>query len=311
MLTLRVGCKGDAPTIAQALAKVPSSQPLTLVLAEGVYCEKIFCERPLLRLVGAGEDKTRILWRDGAFDRHADGRKNGTFRSYTAFFDGDLLMVENLTIENGAGDGRLRGQAIAAAVYTRCAWFKQVQLLGHQDTLFIGPLPEKERLPDGFLGPRRNAPRVPTRQLYESCRISGDVDFIFGGGDALFLQCRLHKVGDRPGYLAAPSTAPNGAGFIFDRCAITSDTPRQLCLARPWRPGARAVFLECTTGDAVAPQRFDAWHCAPGSFEFLTYPVPQNDDGISRALLPEEAQRWHNVVQQLTDAVKTQFSEIL
>lgn len=310
MLTLRVGSGGDVPTIAQALAQVPQ-QPLTLILAEGVYCEKIFCERPILRLVGAGMRKTKIFWRDGAFDCHEDGRQNGTFRSYSAFFDGDLLMVENLTIENGAGDGRLRGQAIAAAVHTRWAWFRQVQLLSHQDTLFLGPLPEKERLPDGFLGPRQHAVRIFTQQLYESCRIAGDVDFIFGGGNAVFSQCQLHKVGDRTGYLAAPSTARDGLGFIFDRCDITSDTPQQLCLARPWRPGARAVFLECVTGDAIAPQRFDAWRCAPDSFEFLEYPAPQGADNLSRALSVEEALHWHDVAECFIQSVKARVSEII
>ena len=311
MLTLRVGLGGDVATISQALALAPAAQPLTLLLAEGVFCEKVFCEHPVLRLVGSGPEKTKIVWQDGAFHRHADGRKNGTFRSYTAFFDGELLMVENLTIKNAAGDGERAGQAIAAAVHTSCAWFKNVRLLSFQDTLFAGPLPKQERLPDGFLGPRQHAPRVPTKQLYEDCHISGDVDFIFGGGDALFRRCRLHGAGERAGYLAAPSTEQNGLGFIFDRCRMTSDMPHNLYLARPWRPGARAVFLDCATGNAIDPRGFNAWHCAPGSFEFLEYPTPEEDRRFSRVLSAEEADCWRQTTDRLAHTVKAAFTDLI
>lgn len=309
MLTLRVGKECEISTISLALAQVPPEQPLTLLLAGEVFCEKIFCERSVLHLVGAGPDKTKILWQDGAFDQHADGRKNGTFRSYTAFFDGDRLMAENLTIENAAGDGRLRGQAIAAAVHTRYAWFKNVHFLSFQDTLFLGPLPEKERLPDGFRGPRQHAPRIPTQQLYEDCRVVGDVDFIFGGGNALFRQCQFHAVGSRVAYLAAPCTIQDGLGFIFEECSINSDRPRQLYLARPWRTGARAVFLNCDTCNAIVSQGFDPWQCTPGSFEFLEYPAPapQEKHDYSRVLSSDEADGWFQAAARLERTVKMQF----
>lgn len=307
MLTLHVGAGGDVATVSQALGQTPPEEPLTLVLSDGVFREKVFCDRPALHLIGAGPDKTKILWSDGAFDRHADGWKTGTFRSYTAFFDGERLMAENLTIANAAGDGRMRGQAIAAAVHTRVAWFKNVTFLSAQDTLFLGPLPEKERLPDGFLGPRQYAPRIRTQQLYERCRIAGDVDFIFGGGDALFFGCSLHGVGDCGGYLAAPSTAQGGLGFIFHRCRITADRPRGLYLARPWRPGARAVFLNCDTGDAVDPRGFDDWQCAPDTFDFLEYPAPRENHRFSRTLSHEEAAQCLREAGGLKQTVKASF----
>lgn len=307
MLTLQVGKECEIATISQALAQVPPERPLTLLLAGEVFCEKVFCNRPVLHLIGVGSDKTKILWQDGAFDQHADGRKNGTFRSYTAFFDGDRLIAENLSIENAAADGGLRGQAIAAAVHTRYAWFKNVHFLSFQDTLFLGPLPEKERLPDGFLGPRQHAPRIPTQQLYEDCRVTGDVDFIFGGGNALFRRCRLHARGNRVGFLAAPCTTQDSLGVIFDRCSITSDTPRQLYLARPWRAGARAIFLNCDTGDAIFSKGFDAWQCAPSSFEFLEYPAPKDKHDYSRVLTSEEADGWLRTADRLERTVKMEF----
>ena len=90
---------------------------------------------------------------------HRDGRPTHTFRSYTAFFSGETLCVEDMTIENDAGSGAKAGQAVAAYVDSTRAVFRRVKLLGSQDTLFCAPLPEKEREKDGFLGPRGLAPR--------------------------------------------------------------------------------------------------------------------------------------------------------
>ena len=92
------------------------------------------------------------MWGDGGKLPHPDGRPTHTFRSYTAFFSGERLRVEDLTIENDAGPGAKAGQAVAAYVDSAHAVFEKVRLLGNQDTLFCAPLPEKEREKDGFLG---------------------------------------------------------------------------------------------------------------------------------------------------------------
>ena len=171
MQRVSVGRGGDFATIGAALSATDPAQPLTLVLAAQVFEEKVFCEHRAVRIIGQGMDETVIRWHDGGFHPHPDGRKTGTFRSYTACFDGELLCMEHLTVENTAGEGEKHGQAIALAVYSRTAYVKHVRLKSYQDTLFMGPLPDKERQPDGFLGPRQFAPRVPSRQYYEACEI--------------------------------------------------------------------------------------------------------------------------------------------
>lgn len=155
MQRVSVGRGGDFATIGAALSAADPARPLTLVLAAQVFEEKVFCEHPAVRVIGQGMDQTVIRWHDGGFHPHPDGRKTGTFRSYTACFDGKLLCMENLTVENTAGRGEQHGQAIALAVYSETAYLKNVRLKSYQDTLFMGPLPDKERQPDGFLGPRR------------------------------------------------------------------------------------------------------------------------------------------------------------
>jgi len=60
--------------------------------------------------------------------------------------------------------------SIAAYVDAEKAVFRRVRLLGNQDTLFCAPLPEAEREKDGFLGPRKFAPRRPSAQYYPELR---------------------------------------------------------------------------------------------------------------------------------------------
>lgn len=139
-----------------------------------------------------------------------------------------------MTIENDAGPGAKAGQAVAAYVDSTRAVFRRVKLLGSQDTLFCAPLPEKEREKDGFLGPRGLAPRKPTAQYYTDCEIAGDIDFIFGGGDALFENCVIRTVDNHipHSYVTAPSGKADGLGFVFWNCDFVSDCRRQ-CLSGP------------------------------------------------------------------------------
>lgn len=270
-----MGRGGDFATIGAALSATDPAQPLTLILSGQVFEEKVFCEHRAVRIVGQGIDKTVLRWHDGGFHPHPDGRKTGTFRSYTACFDGALLCMEDLTVENTAGEGEQHGQAIALAVYSETAYLKNVRLKSYQDTLFMGPLPDKERQPDGFLGPRQFAPRVPSRQYYEACEILGDVDFIFGGADAVFSRCQIHAVGKRSGFAAAPSGKASGLGMVFEQCLFSADEPGSLRLARPWRSEGKAAFLYCETGKALAAIAFDPWAEQMQTYTFIQYPAPQ------------------------------------
>ena len=163
MLTITVAQdgSGDFASIAEAVLAVPYEEEALVQVGPGLYREKLICEKRCITLRGAGADRTRLVWGDGGKLPHKDGRPTHTFRSYTAFFSGGTLCVEDMTIENDAGPGAQAGQAVAAYVDSARAVFRRVKLLGNQDTLFCAPLPEKEREKDGFLGPRSLAPRRP------------------------------------------------------------------------------------------------------------------------------------------------------
>ena len=241
MLKLTVsqdGC-GDFSSISEAVLAVPYELEAEICIGPGIYREKLVCEKRALTLRGAGADATTLIFGDGGKLPHPDGRPTHTFRSSAV------------------------GQAIAAYVDAEKAVFRRVRLLGNQDTLFCAPLPEAEREKDGFLGPRKFAPRRPSAQYYQSCEIAGDIDFIFGGADALFEQCILRTVDNHlsHSYITAPSGSANGLGFVFWDCDFVSDCPAgTVYLGRPWRPTGRTAVLDCRLGAHIAPEGFSGWN---------------------------------------------------
>ncbi|WP_101910418.1 pectinesterase family protein [Marasmitruncus massiliensis] len=264
-LTVAKDGSGSFRTIGEAIAEIPYEEPSVIYIRSGIYCEKLTCDKADIALIGENAKNTILSWGDGAYHRHSDGRPFGTFRSYTAFFGGGRVRAENLTIENTAGDGRVAGQAIAAYVDTRFAYFRNVRFLGRQDTLFAAPLPEAPRIPGSFIGPRENAPREPNTQYYLDCHIEGDVDFIFGGAHTVFEGCELVSLSRNEavnGYIAAPCTPKRQAfGFLFYHCRLLSENckPGTVFLGRPWREYGKAVFLECELGRHIAPSGWNNW----------------------------------------------------
>ena len=250
-------------SIQAAVAAAPPSGA-TIRLGPGEYREKVFIDRPGLRLVGAGRDRTILRWDDAAQKPHEDGGLTGTFRSYTIFAGGADFFASDLTIANDAGRGPGVGQAVAAYIDAGRARFSRCAFLGRQDTLFLGPLPPSPRIPGSFVGPGELRPRVPGFHLFEDCLVEGDVDFIFGSAAALFRRCEIRSLALPPGeagYVTAAST-PEGVlhGFAFLDCELSGDAaPGSVYLGRPWRPFARTAFLRCRLGPHISPQGWSDW----------------------------------------------------
>ena len=283
---------GDFSSLQEAINAVPFEESAVITLGEGTFREKIFCEKRDITLIGQGIDKTIINFDDYANEVMDDGSKRGTFRSYTAFFGGGKVHVKDLTIRNSAGDGRAVGQAVAVYADASICFFENVKMTGCQDTLFCAPLPRQERQKNGFMGPRVLTERRLTKQYYKNCIITGDVDFIFGGADAVFDDCtitcndRMHsaftdevvltgsakspldkdQIDTRErfinGYITAACGLKEDLGFVFRNCSIKGADgcePGSVFLGRPWRDEARTVFLDCTMDETIAPERFSGW----------------------------------------------------
>lgn len=280
--------------LTRAIEALPANQePAVIHLAPGVYREKAALRRPYTTLQGSGADCTTILWDDGAKVPMPDGLNRGTFRTATLFTDGEHITLRGLSIVNAAP----REQDQALALYADGDFFtcEDCILRSGQDTLFTAPLPPKEILKNGFIGPKQFAPRTPQRHTYRRCRIEGDVDFIFGGAAAWFEDCDV--VSTAPGYATAASTPQGQAfGYVFSNCRfISGGAPEGSCyLGRPWREYAKTVLLNCTIGPHIKPEGWHDWD--KPLFHTEGYYAEYGSGGPRAAyvhlLTAEEAQRY-------------------
>lgn len=281
-------------TIRDAIrhAEEHSGHPIVIQIAPGIYREHLVIRTRGLTLRGEtrenrekfcttdeGKEKeahassfrneVRITGSLGGYEILEDGIKRGTFRTQTVLITADDVTLENLTIENAAGPGHIAGQAIALHAYADRLRFYRVRLLGQQDTLFTGPLPEKEVEPGGFRGPTESFERRLCRMYFQECYVEGNIDFIFGGACAWFENCEIfcrdpHYPEQKrlpAAYVTAASTPAGQAfGYVFNRCLLTSDCPPESCfLGRPWREDAKAVFLRCRIGGHIRKELWDDW----------------------------------------------------
>jgi PelA/Pel-15E family pectate lyase len=158
-----------------------------------------------------------------------------TSASYATYIGGHDFYAENITFENSFGQG---SQAVAVLVEADRAVFKKCRFLGWQDTLYA-----------------KNG-----RQFYKDCYIEGHVDYIFGQAAAVFENCHIHSKGD--GYITAPMrfAADEPAGFIFNKCRLTSsNTKNGIYLGRPWRDYGRTVFIATQMDAHIRPEGWHHW----------------------------------------------------
>ena len=264
-------------SINSTLNSIPREQTDTvrIFVPNGIYEERIEIHRPNVILEGEDVNKTVIRAGFRASEILEDGSRRGTFRSYTVRVDAENVSIKNITVENCAGPRKEAEQALALYADGEKLTVTGCRILSRQDTLFIGPLPQKELQPGGFKGPGETKERVPLHQYYKNCEIAGDIDFIFGSGAAFFEDCVIRSISEEAiikefedgkmnalGYVCAPSTYENEKfGFVFENCEFVSDLPKEsVYLARPWRDFAKCVFLNCTMGEHIKKEGFHDWN---------------------------------------------------
>ena len=275
MITVAKDNSGDFNSIQQAVDSIPAGTPETIYIKKGIYKERVEVRKNNISFVGESTDDTIITESYYARMIMPDGSKRGTFRSYTFFVYADNFTASNITFENAAGFGDEFGQAIAVYAEGDNITFRNCKILGHQDTLFTGPLPMKEKQPGGFTGPTIDGIRRVVHQLYEDCYIAGEIDFIFGSATAYFKNCTLFALNRNQeinAYYTAPSTYEGQAfGYVFDNCTFTGNCPpKSVALSRPWRIHAKVVLLNCEYSDQIIDEGFTDWN-KPESHETVYY----------------------------------------
>ena len=255
-------------TPADSLAGIlAAAEPGTkIILAPGTYREKTEIYVPGIVIEGHSAQDTRIVWGDYAKKLDGNGVEYNTFRTYTAAVLAPDVTFRNITVENDAMNPETKGQEVALTVCADGFTAENCRFLSTQDTVFCGPLPPDliERY-DGFLkDPLRAGGEM--RQIFRECLIAGNVDFIFGCGNALFEGCEIRSVYDvrGHGYTAAPAhTKEQEIGFVFSACRFTCEdsvADSSIFLARPWRDFGKCSFIDCEYGRHISPEGFDKWN---------------------------------------------------
>ena len=241
----------------------PHSQ---IILAPGIYREKIEISVPDVEIVGHTAEDTVIVWDDYAKKPDENGTEYNTFRTYTVAVLAPGVTFRRLTVENDARSPEVKGQEVALTVYADRFLAEDCRFLSTQDTVFCGPLPPDliERY-DGFLKDQLRKKEYQ-RQIFRNCLIAGNVDFIFGCGDTLFDACEIRSVYDvrGHGYASAPAhSLEQEICFVFNNCRFTCEdtvADSSIFLARPWRDYGKCSFINCQYGRHIAKEGFDKWN---------------------------------------------------
>jgi pectinesterase len=274
---LTVAAGGEFPTVQAAVDAVAPGG--TIVVRPGVYRGQVIvpAAKSDVRLIGLGHRPSDVVIADDRANGtpKPDGSGTwGTTGSASVTIDGPGFTVSNLTFANlfdEAAHPEITSQQ-AVAVLTRAdrVAFRQVRFVANQDTLYVNS----------------SAVSVIARAYFRDCYVEGDVDFIFGRGTAVFDRCRIHSL-DRAstpaGYATAPSTdITNPHGYLFTRCAFTSDAPPgSVFLGRPWHPSndpnaiGQTVIRQSALGAHIGPvawSDFGVWPWEDARFfEYRNY----------------------------------------
>ncbi len=249
---------GDFDSLQTALDSIAyDTDEVEIYLKNGFYFEKVFIDRPNITIKGEDKENTVIVYNDSAFRNDESGRPMGTFATASLEISRKAVntVLDNLTVQNSAGYGKIVGQAVALNVMADKTVIKNCRLIARQDTLMLWPS-FKESL---------NDPDIYVRSYFENCYIEGDVDFIFGGSISIFKNCDIFCKHRPVGYdcfiTAACTPANNKYGLVFLNCRIDGDAEKgTVYLGRPWTEGARTVFINTDATDVLNRTLWSRWN---------------------------------------------------
>jgi pectin methylesterase-like acyl-CoA thioesterase len=197
----------------------------TITIKPGTYREivTIPSTKPFITLQGGGDSNDDVV----IVNNHSSAGGYGTSGSATLFANGKEFNAVNLTISNDYGEG---SQAVAANLNADRLVFDNVRFLGAQDTLLV------------------NSGRSYVKGGY----VEGTVDFIFGGGTAVFNGTKVYQKRTSGGPITAARTdAANAYGFLFNKVTVTGAANNVTQLGRPWGPNAQVLFRESSLSATI------------------------------------------------------------
>ncbi|WP_239135563.1 pectinesterase family protein, partial [Actinoplanes derwentensis] len=197
----------------------------TITIKPGTYREIVTVPntKPFVTLQGGGDSSDDVV----IVNNRSNAGGYGTSGSATLFANGKEFTATNLTIANDYGEG---SQAVAANLNADKLVFDNVRFLGAQDTLLV------------------NSGRSYVKGGY----VEGTVDFIFGGGTAVFNGTKIYQKRSTGGPITAARTdAGNAFGFLIYKSTITGATNNTTQLGRPWGADAQVLYRESSLSATV------------------------------------------------------------
>ncbi|GJF34331.1 hypothetical protein KNE206_70310 [Kitasatospora sp. NE20-6] len=204
---------------------------VVITIKPGTYREKVTVPstKPYVTLQGLGGAPGDVV-----IVNNRNAGTYGTSGSATVVAQGHDFTATNLTLSNDFDENSsdTGDQALALYLDSDRALLDNVRLLGDQDTFLVN-----------------ESARVYAVNSY----VEGTVDFVYGGGVAVFDNCRIYEKRTTGGPITAASTpAARAYGFLFYRSTITGATANTTQLGRPWRQDAQVVYRESSLSATIA-----------------------------------------------------------
>jgi len=254
VLTVGGGASGSFSTVQAAVNALPATGG-TININSGTYREVVHINTANVRLVGLGASPSNVVitFDNSAGTSNGSGGTLGTNGSATVFAHGNGFFAQNLTIQNTFDlehnqDTTAGAQAVALFVDADKAVFRNVRLIGRQDTLWANS--------KGC----SSTTCTPARQYFYNSYIEGNVDFIFGDAAAVFDHCIINV--DEHATLTGETTITAQSklftnylsGFVFINSVVQSNPASgftELFLGRPWKTFSTNVFIDTYMAAAV------------------------------------------------------------
>ncbi|WP_100406291.1 pectinesterase family protein [Bacillus solitudinis] len=261
------GCNGEIVEGKQTFKFIQSAvdsvepsanQPCIIYIKKGIYHEKVEINKPGITLIGEDRDETILTYNVANGSEKADGSTYGTSGSASITVNEEDFTAFNVTFENAFDyfletnkeeDDSTKIKNVQAVAFCTASNSTRTRITNCrfrsvQDTLLTN---------------------VGTH-YFKECVIEGAVDFIFGGGQAVFDNCKIISLDRRSetnnGYITAASTLiTQPYGFLFENCMLVKETEEMadhsVYLGRAWQPGGNpdaqgsVLFKNCEMGSHI------------------------------------------------------------
>ncbi|KAI4719704.1 pectin lyase-like protein [Aureobasidium sp. EXF-10727] len=257
--------------LTAALASLPNdSTNQTIFLYAGSYNEQIpSINRPgAVRVIGYTSGSPGQSYKDNSvtvtFARglsvsplptgHNDAETAtiATASNRISFYNMNFINSDNL-------DGlEANYVTLAASIYGNDIGFYGCSFQGWQDTLLTGATA-------GY-------------QYYESCYISGAIDFIWGYSKSFFKGCTIGAKRQKSAMTAqSRASASSIGGYIFDQCLFTAatdatvDLTGTVYLGRPYSAYALVVVKNSYLDDLINPSGWKTWSATDPRTDHITF----------------------------------------